>query len=204
MKTIVFDMYGVIAKDPGGNLLPFVRRSFPHYGEEDVYVHWRAMAAGELSTSGFWKNLGYPDPHSDTQRAYLDSIEIDPEFFAAARILKQKYRLALLSNDIAEWSLYLRQKHGLDDWFDAVVVSGDVGVKKPDPAIYRLLLDRLGQEPGDCVFIDDRERFLAAAQNLGMRVALFNSRKVPWEGDVVNDFQELLALLLPPEAARGV
>lgn len=43
----------------------------------------------------------------------------------------------------------------LDALFDILVFSGDVGVAKPDPAIYRLTVERLGLQPGECAFVDD-------------------------------------------------
>jgi 2-haloacid dehalogenase len=52
--------------------------------------------------------------------------------------------------------------------FDGVIVSGDERLLKPDPAIYRLLLDRYGLEAGDCVFIDDSRANVEAAVSLGM------------------------------------
>lgn len=73
-------------------------------------------------------------------------------------------RTALLSNAF-----------GLDypraDWptlFDATVVSDEVGIRKPDPAIYRLVCSRLGVAPSEVVFVDDFEPNVAAAEALGM------------------------------------
>ncbi|RLK61082.1 HAD-IA family hydrolase [Actinokineospora cianjurensis] len=57
---------------------------------------------------------------------------------------------------------------GLPDVFDAVVVSGAVGVAKPDEAIYRHVAALLGVEPGDCVFVDDVARYVRGAVRVGM------------------------------------
>lgn len=53
-------------------------------------------------------------------------------------------------------------------WFRGIVVSGDEGMMKPDPRIFRLLLDRHGLRAGDCVFIDDNAKNAAAADALGI------------------------------------
>lgn len=53
-------------------------------------------------------------------------------------------------------------------WFEGVVVSGDEGMIKPDPKIFRLLLERYGLAAEDCVFIDDNARNAAAADALGI------------------------------------
>ena len=52
--------------------------------------------------------------------------------------------------------------------FDGIVVSGDERLLKPDPAIYRLLLDRYGLEAEDCVFIDDSKANVEGAREVGM------------------------------------
>ena len=52
--------------------------------------------------------------------------------------------------------------------FDTVVISAEVGLRKPDEAIFRLALDRVGLEAGECVFIDDIDHNVRAAEALGM------------------------------------
>jgi 2-haloacid dehalogenase len=61
------------------------------------------------------------------------------------------------------------------DWFDGTVVSGREGVAKPDPAVFRLLLDRFGLKPAVTLMIDDTKENLEAASELGIQAALFLS-----------------------------
>lgn len=60
-------------------------------------------------------------------------------------------------------------------WFKGILVSGDVGLKKPDPEIYKLLLDRYGLEANACVFIDDRTENVKAASALGFSGIVFKN-----------------------------
>jgi 2-haloacid dehalogenase len=60
-------------------------------------------------------------------------------------------------------------------WFDVAIVSGEEGVLKPDPEIFRRLLRRTGLQAGDCIFIDDREANVAAAGALGFRTIHFTT-----------------------------
>lgn len=60
-------------------------------------------------------------------------------------------------------------------WFKGILVSGDVGLKKPDPEIYKLLLDRHGLEANTCVFIDDRTENVKAASALGFSGIVFKN-----------------------------
>ena len=73
-------------------------------------------------------------------------------------------RTALLSNswgndyDRSDW----------DDMFDAVVISGEVGMRKPEPGIFALTLERIGLAAGECVFVDDLPHNVSAAVEVGL------------------------------------
>ena len=57
--------------------------------------------------------------------------------------------------------------------FDEIIVSGAVGLAKPDPAIFTLAADRLGCDPDECVMIDDVARNCDSAESIGMRSILY-------------------------------
>ncbi len=191
IKAIIFDMYGVVIKDPTGGLAPYMEAEMPGLSNAELYTHWIAAANGSFGSHEFFRRIGFDDPER-AEREYLDTIELDPNFIPEAERLRKKgLKLALLSNDIGEWNRWLRQKYGLDCLFDAVAVSGDVGFTKPDERIFRLVSHRLAIAPEQCVYIDDRERFLAAAEALVMTAVLFNSRNVVYNGSTVNSFREL-------------
>lgn len=60
----------------------------------------------------------------------------------------------------------------LDELFDAVVISGDVGMHKPEPEIFELGAERIGVDPRDCVFVDDLRENCAGAEAVGMTAIL--------------------------------
>ena len=62
-------------------------------------------------------------------------------------------------------------------WFDGTVVSGREGIAKPDPAIFRLLLDRFGLTPNRTLMIDDTNENVESAGGLGIQTALFRSSR---------------------------
>jgi 2-haloacid dehalogenase len=93
-----------------------------------------------------------------------------------ARELKASgLRLLALTNWSAE--TFPRARHRLTflDIFDGVLVSGTVGMKKPDPAIYQLLVERHVVDPGQAVFIDDAIKNVEAAAQLGFDAIQFRS-----------------------------
>jgi putative hydrolase of the HAD superfamily len=85
-------------------------------------------------------------------------------------------RTALLTNNVREWEPLWRSKlPEVDELFEVVVDSAFVGLRKPDPAIYELTLERLGDgvKPEDCVFVDDLEVNCEAARGVGMTAVRF-------------------------------
>jgi putative hydrolase of the HAD superfamily len=89
--------------------------------------------------------------------------------------LRGTYKTAILSN--ANRGV-LERKIGtewLEKDFDEIVVSAEVGIAKPDPRVYQLIIDRLKVPPQECLYIDDRESFLDAARELGMEGLLYKN-----------------------------
>jgi HAD superfamily hydrolase (TIGR01509 family) len=84
-------------------------------------------------------------------------------------------KTGLLSNS---WSLRHYPRDRMDALFDAIVISGEVGLRKPDPAIYRLTTQRLGVSAAACVFVDDHPGHLKAALDEGMTTVL---HRTPFE-----------------------
>jgi len=78
---------------------------------------------------------------------------------------RQGVRTGLLSNS---WGAGRYERDRFDELFDGVVISGEEGIRKPDPAIYELGVERLGLEPADVVFVDDLPGNLKPARALGM------------------------------------
>ncbi len=93
------------------------------------------------------------------------------ENIALIRRLRPPYRLSILSN--ADLTLRERlDELGICDHFDDVISSAEVGLAKPDVEIYRLACSRLGLPPDACVFVDDHEPNVRAAEIVGMRGVL--------------------------------
>jgi putative hydrolase of the HAD superfamily len=91
------------------------------------------------------------------------------EVWAIARAFRSKGgRTALLSNSGPEMMARVRADRALDTWFDAVVVSAEVGLSKPDARIFELCLSRIHSRPAESLFVDDREDNTAAAARVGL------------------------------------
>jgi putative hydrolase of the HAD superfamily len=79
-------------------------------------------------------------------------------------------RVAVLSNSLGRVPFDPYAPYYLAGNFDVAVLSAEYGIRKPDPAIFKLCLDRLGIPPEQCVFADDTEENLVPAYQMGMAV----------------------------------
>jgi 2-haloacid dehalogenase len=85
------------------------------------------------------------------------------------------HELHALTNWSAETFPHARERFAFLDWFESILVSADVGLVKPDPAIFRLLLERIGRTPAECTYIDDNPKNVASAAALGFDAIDFQS-----------------------------
>lgn len=109
----------------------------------------------------------------DTYRAAMRADQQpNQEVFDYIRELKPKYKIGILSN-VMRASLEQKVPQDLLGLFDVMILSGEVGLLKPDPAIFRLAIDRLGLKPEEIVFTDDHEEYLDGAKAVGLRTILF-------------------------------
>ena len=105
-------------------------------------------------------------------------LERLPDSIELMRELRDRgLRMALLTNNVREWEPRWRPMlPELDEIFEVVVDSGFVGMRKPEPGIYELTVQRLGGgiTAGDCLFVDDMEVNCDAARALGMTAVQFH------------------------------
>ena len=195
IKAIVLDMYGVIVKQTGDGFVPYVQQTFPNMKREEICIPWFKADVGELTSLEVWETLGYRGDLEKIEKDYLDTIEMNDGFLKFIESVRKRYRLAIISNDSSRWSEYLREKFDINKYFDVISISGDLKMQKPDERIFKLTMEKLGVNAGECLYVDDRRRNLGVAQKLGMKAVMLNSRNVEWEGNVVQGFEELAEII---------
>ena len=192
MKAIVLDMYGVIVKQTGDDFVPYVQQTFPNLSAEEIYTPWFKADIGEMTSLEVWKAIGFQGDLEKIEEEYLDTIELSDGFIDFIEKVKDKYKLAIISNDSSRWSKYLREKFDLNKYFDVISISGALQIQKPDEQIYLLTIEKLGVKAEDCIYVDDRCGNLNAAKKVGMKPILLNSRNESYDGVAVNSFEELV------------
>jgi epoxide hydrolase-like predicted phosphatase len=138
------------------------------------------LEKGHLSEDEFTRRLGAELGRevSSMRDTYFENLHPNEPMIAYLRGLREEgIRLGLLTNNVREWSALWRAKlPDVEDIFEVVVDSSFVGMRKPDPEIYVLTLDRMGQglRAQDCIFLDDIEVNCDAARALGMTAVRFH------------------------------
>jgi putative hydrolase of the HAD superfamily len=139
-------------------------------GENPLYE----LEKGQMSEAEFTRRLGEAlgRPVETMRETYFAHLHPNEPMIALMRELRDRgLRMALLTNNVREWEPHWRAKlPDVDDIFEVIVDSAFVGMRKPDPAIYELTVERLGDglRASECVFVDDFEVNCAAASALGM------------------------------------
>jgi len=101
---------------------------------------------------------------------------VAPDVVPILRALKEDYVLVFFSNSYHPWMYAGLRAQGLDAVFDKIVISSEVHMRKPNPKIFRYVLDLLGYEPQECTLIDNSHRNNRVAAQLGIKTMPFKSQ----------------------------
>lgn len=180
-RAVLFDFGGVLLQQDWDEYDAFceqhglptraLRRAL--YGTEE----WRALQTGRISDRSVWRAAAiaslaehcgdraeglFEEWYSRPIKLHQPNIELANALAAAG------VRVGLLSNAAPDLATRITEQFGVEvDWTDRVI-SGLVGLAKPDPAIYHLAAERIGLPEPACFFIDDLGENVEAARGVGM------------------------------------
>ena len=140
-----------------GHAIETNRMSLEQYLDRTIFYRPREFSREEFRAFIFAQSQPKPE-----------SIEIVTQLAGS-----KKYFLATINNEILELNVYRLEHFGLRRYFPIFFSSCFLGLRKPDEAIYRLVLQVTQQTPDQCIFIDDREVNLECPRELGMSTILF-------------------------------
>jgi putative hydrolase of the HAD superfamily len=192
IKALILDFGGVLVTMPHDS--PSARRLAAQLALKPDQLmaellgngDWDRALVGAISAEEYDRRLHqrFGLPYDDRQpslifRWFADETLSDELLDLAASLRRPPdFQVAVLSNASTDLEQQiLDQKLGILHRFDLVVNSARVGVKKPDPAIYHLTLDRLGVAPHEAIFVDDMPANVAAAAALGMHAIHFQDQR---------------------------
>jgi putative hydrolase of the HAD superfamily len=194
LTTNVFDSFKAFCRAEG---LPedSVKNMFRERGEGLALL--RRLEKGELSAEEFSQQfaplLGVA-PENLVERLFGGVGPDEPMVEAVRRARAAGVKTGLISNSWGDGLAY--EPAMLDELFDAVVISGDVGLHKPQPEIFLMGAGRIGVAPEDCVFVDDLRENCEGAEAVGMKAILHRGS--------AGTLRQLQALLGVPVTDDGV
>lgn len=185
IEAIVFDFGGVLVD---WNPRYLYRKLFnddaamESFFREVGFSEWNAEQDRRRTFAEGVAELAEKFPHhADKIQAFdarwIESVggEIGETVKLLEALKRAGYPLYGLSNWSAETFGRIRETFPFFNLFDAIVLSGEVELTKPDPRIFELLLEKTGRDAGACVFIDDADKNIAAAQALGFQTVHYSS-----------------------------
>jgi putative hydrolase of the HAD superfamily len=139
-------------------------------------------------------------------RELARAVECPPHHASLLSGLRRSYRLAVVSNfDYAPTCRAILEREGIAHLFDTVVISDEVGWRKPKPVIFETALTRLGLDPADALFVGDRADIdVIGARGVGMPTVWINREvarlpeNIPPPDFEIRDLSELRAILRIP------
>lgn len=166
IKGIIFDCFGVLY----GGSLEYLVSLAPKERHTDVYDINSQKDYGFISYAEYLQQMGdiIGRPPQEIDDIVHKKHVRNEELIAYVASLRSEYKIGLLSNIGDTMIEGLFTKEELDRLFDDVLLSHNVGLAKPNPAIFTLATERLGLSPGECIMIDDIESNCDGAEIAGM------------------------------------
>jgi len=184
ISAFILDLFGVVIAFDNNVMY---RRLAQHCADPDsALVRLDGfMARREIITGGWTlprvyrqlvEELGFDRDYPDFETLWLEPYSWPmPGMASCVRYLSERYRLVLLSNIDRDYWKVVQGRHPELECFDAILLSCDLGMAKPDPDIFRHAADVARSDRARCYFVDDTEINVAAARDLGFQTHRFRN-----------------------------
>lgn len=186
IKAIIFDFGGVLLEWDPRNLyqryFPNQPQAMENFLSEIDFFTWNAQQdKGRTFAEGNAELIAQFPQHANLIQAYFENYEesivgaIEGTVNILQTLKEKDYPLFGLSNWSAETYPRAQHMYPFFDWFDDIILSGDVKLNKPDHAIFNLLLNKIGYIAPECLLIDDSQPNIDTAIELGFATVHFTS-----------------------------
>jgi len=181
IKTLIFDFGGVCTK---GHLptdfaakLSLICPMDTGIIEDSFGKLEPTYEIGKITPEKFWnkfkQELDLELPVERIQNVFYDSYTIDEELMAVLLSLKKTYRLVLLTNNYEDMFTHIKNKFGLEKYFEFMFCSSSIHLKKPEKEIYEHIINELKIKPEETIIVDDKSKNLVIPQEMGFRTIVF-------------------------------
>ncbi len=221
IKAVLWDFGGVITSSPfeafqryeKSNNIPqnFIRTVNSTNPDDNAWAQFESSQISAEEFDGLFAQETAAAGHAIRGHEVLSLLSgsVRPEMVNALGLIKEKYRIACITNnvkgagegpgmasdpDAVKAHEKATQVAGIMELFDFVIESSKVGLRKPDPRIYQLACEKMGIEPSEAVFLDDLGINLKPAKAMGMTTI-----KVLSAEQALNDLSGILSMELPTQ-----
>jgi putative hydrolase of the HAD superfamily len=195
IKTILFDFGGVISEsnrswDSMHKRIKEVSGLTNEELDEIFHTHWEDISVNKKSFTHFLQDLVVHSKNNLTveklEQLYAQDVTINNDVVEIIKNLKKKgYRVVIFAND-SKFGEEIRLKK-VEKYVDTIYSSATLQLRKPNPAIYKRVLQLENIHPEEALFIDDKERNTVVAERLGIKSIIFKNTV-----QLQNDLQKLL------------
>lgn len=178
IQAIIFDVGGVLLRteDRAPRQQWETKLGLPPGGAETLVFNsamGQKAQCGAISEPELWRWIGShlnltAEKTAAFRTGFWAGDKLDMSLVALIRQLKVRYQTAVISNYASNLRLELSDPFGIADAFDAIIISCEEKIMKPDPEIFHRALRRLGRTPAEAVFIDDFQHNIDAATAVGL------------------------------------
>ena len=183
IRAVLFDFAGVLTSSPwgalaaaGGGNLELIIGTY----EQDTDHPWHQVERGEMTIVDWMTAVQHLGEEQGVEvdfsplRALLGDMTVhDPVVDHVRALREQGYKLALVTNNVKEGAAAWRSLVPVDELFDVVIDRSEVGMRKPNPAIFHHALAELGGvAPDEAVFLDDTPGNVEGAKRAGLHAIL--------------------------------
>jgi epoxide hydrolase-like predicted phosphatase len=190
IKAIILDLEGVLLKTRDENLYISVANALnaPYEKVREIFFGELndRIDLGEATQDEFdayvIETLQMPKEKIEILKKVINKDSfIDDVLLARIKELHQDHKIGLLSNYSEDLRPKIEHEWKMSGVFDEIIISCEVGVIKPDPAIFNLMLERLDVNADEAVFVDDRMRNIEGAKKVGLQTVFYETREQAME-----------------------
>ncbi len=186
IKALIWDMEGVLMLTDENDISSTVAKALnaPYEKVREIYFSDTndKVDLGEITMEQFYEYVLDTLQISRDKKHLLEEVfyeraYIDKDLLKQIVEMSREYKIGLLSNYSNDLRPRIEKEWAIGSVFDEIIISCEVGMIKPDSAIFNLMLDRLDVKADESVFIDDRIKNIDGAKKIGLHTIFFTSRE---------------------------
>lgn len=185
IKNIIFDWggvctYGHLLEDFSKKLAGMIghdAKTIENAFRELEYPYETGVIPPDIFWRQFKEKLHLGQTIEELQSVFYASYDLNKDVLNLVGLLRSNYNTVLLTNNYEDMFTYIRTHYELDQYFEQLYSSSGIKRKKPEMISYTHVMNKLGIKPEEAVFIDDKEKNVAAAKQRGMHTIHFKNIK---------------------------